>query len=181
VITAKMPQLGPNIDGGAPVATAEIAANYPLAGSGLGGHVKLRLMLHLIRQVVVDPMGLPPDLSTLHVTRDGRVAVPLICPPGPACDGTVSLDTYVLPARDDGFAPARVAPPFPTAVPTPIRPVAQARFALAPGKRRVVLHLASSYLSASQPVQAFQVIVRQRVGRRRVGYWIGWVRVAGSR
>jgi hypothetical protein len=174
-LTATLPPLGPASDGGLPTGKATLDATEPITEADVTGQTTLKLELQFVRLVTVDPLGMPGD-PTLNVTAVGATTVPVDCPGGGGCSGTVGL-ALGGEASGASVADARVAltaPSFPAPDTFSEPIVASAHFHLKAHHRGVVLHLPGGRLFARSLVSdTFDVVISQGSGKKSVRYVAG--------
>ncbi len=172
-LAATLPPLGPALEGAPPSATALMQAAEPLAESDVTGQSTLKLELRFTRLFVVDALGMPGD-AALTVGASGDTTVPLSCPAGGACSGSVALEF------DTSATGARVAsaPRFPQPVSGYTIALASTRFRLRAGQRGVVLHLHGGRVFArALASDTLAVVVTEGSGRKSARYVAGLAHV----
>jgi hypothetical protein len=173
-----LPPLGPTLAGGAPTGTATLSASEPITDPDVTGESTLKLELRMTPLFAVDPLGMPAD-AALPVDSSGSTSVPVTCPAGGACSGTVSLafDTAQTNAIA-GRAHAAAAPRFPEAVSGYVIALASAHFDLRARQRgvRLRLHGGRTFAKAISP-DTLAVIVSEGSGKKSVRYIAGLAHV----
>lgn len=168
-LSASLPPLGPALAGAPPSGTAVMQATEPISETDITGQSTLNLELRFTRLFVVDALGMPAD-AALTVGSSGDTTVPLTCPAGGACSGSVALtfDTNATGAR------AASAPRFPQPVSGNTIALASARFHLRAGRRGVVLHLHGGRVFArALALDTLAVVVTEGSGRKSARYVAG--------
>ena len=172
-LSATLPPLGPALAGAPPSGTALLEASEPIAESDVTGQVTLKLELRFTRLFVTDALGMPAD-AALTVGASGDTTVPLSCPAGGACSGTVGLDF------DTSATGARVAsaPRFPQPVSGYTIALASAHFHLRAGQRGVMMHLHGGRVFAKALASdTLAVVVSEGSGRKSTRYVAGLAHV----
>ena len=176
-MSASMPPMGPASDGGAPAGHAILnASGTDFVQPGQSGSADVHLELHLTRLLAVNAMGIPARDTDLRAVSGGELSLPLACPPGGACTGTVTLASSPGEAADATAAP----PAFPTTIPAGLRSVASAHFRLRPHRHGVTVAL-PAWLRARlrSGAQRLDVLVKERAGRRTISYWAAVIQIRG--
>ena len=176
-LAAVLPPLGPTLDGGLPSGKATLSATEPITDPDVSGQTALTLDLTFTRLFVVDPLALPAADVTLPVAADGSTTIPIACPAGGACAGTVALELGGF-ASASSAGPARPAATSAPRFPAPVvqnEPVTgSARFHLKAGHRGVRVRLPGGRLMArSIGSTLFDVVITQGSGRASVRYVAG--------
>jgi len=177
-LAVTLPPLGPAPAGGVPSGTATLTASEPITDADVTGESTLKLELQMTRLFAVDPLGMPAD-AALTVDPSGTTDVPVTCPAGGSCTGTVSLafdtsPTNALAAR----AHAAGAPRFPEAVSGYVIALTSAHFHLRARQRGVSLHLHGGRVFAKAlSSDTLAVIVSEGSGKKSVRYIAGLAHV----
>ncbi|HEY1834521.1 MAG TPA: hypothetical protein VGG08_08800 [Solirubrobacteraceae bacterium] len=171
-LVAVLPPLGPASAGGLAAGEAKLTAVEPETETGVSGQSTLNVELRFTRLAVFDALGMPAD-ANLAVSASGAVTVPVGCPAGAACGGSVSLDLGAGASGASARA-ASSAPRFPTPVGTYAVALVSAKFHLRPHQKGVVLHLHGGRLFAkSLARETLDVVVSEGSGKKSVRYVAG--------
>jgi len=145
---------------GAPLLPFQLIGTDVQADSDTDATSKLEVDMQLARVAIIEALDVPDSYKTAPVDGHGDTKVPVSCPAGAACKGTIGIA-----AGGFGSGRAATAPP---AWPKPLQQaeplLGSARFSLKSGKRaRVTLRLAhgSTQVIHALAGQKLDVIVRQ--------------------
>jgi hypothetical protein len=179
-VVATLPPLGPAADGGVASGAAKLTATEPITESDTSGQTTLDLELTFTRLAVFDALGMPAD-TTLTVAADGDVDVPVTCPAGGTCSGTVALDLGAVADASSRNATARDAadaPRFPAPVSGFAVALSSAKFHLRPHQRGVELRIHGGRLFArSLEKTTLAVVISEGSGKKAARYVAGTAHV----
>jgi hypothetical protein len=175
-VVATLPPLGPASDGGLASGHAKLTATEPITETDTSGQTTLNLELTFTRLAVFDALGMPAD-TTLTVGSNGDVNVPVTCPAGSACSGTVSLDLGAAAStssRRVGFLAASSAPRYPAPLSGFAVALSSAKFHLRPHQRGVRLRIQGGRLFArSLAKSTLAVVISEGSGKKSARYVAG--------
>ena len=171
-----MPPLGPIDAGGVPTGDIDLTATDPLTDDpDVTGSTDLTLKLKITLVATVDTIAMPSADAAVDVNpTTGAADVPIECPAGAACAGTVALGLGGVAAGGAGDVERTAAVHYPGPVTTKEPTLASASFHLHGGQRGVTVHLIPSamYLKAISHT-TLDVIVTERSGSHRLSYDAG--------
>lgn len=178
-LTVQVPVLGPRSAGGLASAKAQLTADEPILSPDALGSTELELQLLFTRVIAVDAMRLPAG-ARARIGSHRTVTLPLRCPAGGACTGTVSLSVDVVSTDAAGgatAAPYAIAP-YPRPLARAGRSIAAGRFALRAGQSGVDLALRRGRNAVRRlRGRAVDVVVTQTSGAEKIAYDAGRARL----
>ncbi|HVP03723.1 MAG TPA: hypothetical protein VMT10_14225 [Solirubrobacteraceae bacterium] len=168
--------LGPAADAGLAVARLTFRGDQPSTDPDVQGDVRDQITLTMTRVSVTNAMGIPDGLDVLGVNDAGAGTVPLSCPAGATCSGSLALQIAVpdasssaVRARAAGY-PAQVGADGAVLARTPFRIRAHHRESL-----RLDLHSRGTRMVASLQGVPIDLVVSERVGKHTMRYAVGQV------
>jgi hypothetical protein len=166
---------GPTADGGLPVARATFRGSQQSDDPELIGGTTDDITLVMPRASMIDAMGLPDGLDLLGVNDSGTASLPLSCPAGAGCSGSVALqidvpDASARAASSDGSYPAPIGKDGAVVAHTSFDIRAHHH-----GSVKLNLHSRGTRFVSSLHGVSIDVVVSEHAGKHTLRYAVGQV------